>query len=229
MSTFENRSTVKWGSMVFETLAGKSALIRNVVFDVGNVFVRWSPGTIVERTFGEPFGGDANKRRTTEIFGSSTWLALNRGELSFGEAANEYGAHLGLTPQQCTDLFHHITDSQTPVEGTEDLALRLKHAGYRVFGLTDNIREIVSHLSRRYTFWSVFEGVVVSAEIGILKPSPAIFQHLLDRFDLSAAETVFLDDMKQNVEGARAAGIAAIVFSDASKCSSDLQKLGLSF
>lgn len=229
MSSFVNRGTVTLGSIVFEARAGKSALIRNVVFDVGNVFVRWSPGTIVDRTFGEPFGGDANKRRTTEIFGSSTWLALNRGELSFDEAADEYRAQLGLTLQQCTDLFHHITDSQTPVDGTEALAVSLKQAGYRVFGLTDNVREIVSHLRRRYAFWNLFEGVVVSAEIGILKPNPVIFQHLLDRFGLSATETVFLDDMQRNVDGARAAGIAAIVFSDASKCSSDLRELGLSY
>ena len=204
-------------------------MIRNVVFDVGNVFVRWSPETIAHRTFGDPIDSDVNRRRAADIFGSPTWKALNRGELTFEEAAGLYRSDLGFTSQESDDLFFHIKDHQTPIDGTEELARGLKRAGYGVFGLTDNVHEMVAYQKSRYRYWDLFDGVIVSAEVGVLKPDPAIFRHLLERFALSAAETVFLDDVQRNVDGARAVGMEAFVFSDADQCAGTLRQLGLSF
>ena len=58
------------------------------------------------------------------------------------------------------------------------------------------------HLRARYSFWQMLNGVVVSAEVGALKPSPIIYQHLLTTYQLNAQETLFIDDHKLNVEGA---------------------------
>jgi putative hydrolase of the HAD superfamily len=75
----------------------------------------------------------------------------------------------------------------------------------------------------------VFEGAVISAEIGILKPDPAIFRHATEKFNLLAEETVFFDDVQANVDGASSIGINARLFTTASRCVEDLQALGLSF
>jgi putative hydrolase of the HAD superfamily len=202
-------------------------MIRSVVFDVGNVFVRWSPAEIIRRTFELPPGSAESQRLVAAIFRSPIWTALNRGELTQDEAAASYRRELGLDEERTRRLFFHVVDHQEPIEGTEPLARRLREAGYRVFGLTDNVREIVAALRARYAFWDVLEGVVVSAEVGVVKPDPRIFRHLLARFALAAEETVFLDDHPPNVEGARAVGLEARVFETAARAAEDLRALGL--
>lgn len=204
-------------------------MIKNVVFDVGNVFVRWSPSEVVKRCFDLAADTDANLQRAEALFRCPTWRGLNLGELTQLEAELAYQAQLGLTQEETTKLFFHVMDHQELIDGTVAIARGLKQAGYHVFGLTDNVREIVAHLKSRHQFWDLFEGAVVSAEIGLMKPNPAIFRHLLETFNLMAAETVFLDDYQVNIDGARSVGIEARLFTTPGRCEDDLRALGLSF
>ena len=204
-------------------------MIKNVIFDVGNVFVQWSPTEIVERCFNLRKGSDENLRRAEALFRNPLWLSLNRGELTQPEAEQAYQAQFGLSTEQTRTLFFHITDHQELIDGTEAIAQRLIKAGYRVFALTDNVLEIVAHLKNRHRFWTLFEGTVISAEIGMLKPDPAIFRHAIEKFNLLAEETVFFDDVKANVDGASSIGMKARLFTTPGRCVEDLQALGLSF
>lgn len=204
-------------------------MIRNVVFDVGNVFVRWSPQEIVQRCFDLAADSDENLERAEALFRSTTWRRLNLGELTQNEAELAFQSQLGLTAEQTKQVFFHVTDHQELIEGTDAIARRLKAAGYRIFGLTDNVHEIVAHLKARHRFWPLFEGCVVSAEIGLMKPSAEIFRHLLDTFELTPSETVFFDDFQANIDGARAVGIEARLFTTPERCEQDLRELGLAF
>jgi putative hydrolase of the HAD superfamily len=204
-------------------------MIKNVVLDFGNVLVRWSPGEVIERCFGLPSGSAENVSRAVALFRTPIWLALNRGEVSVAEAQHVYRTEHGLTDAESHALFFHIMAHEVPIDGTENIAQRLKAAGFRLFGLTDNVREIVAHLRQTYSFCNILEGVVVSADVGILKPDRRIYEHLLQSFDLARDETVFVDDVPANVEGARQAGMEALVFTTAPDCERDLRSLGLSF
>ena len=198
--------------------------IRNVVFDIGNVLVTWSPETIVRRTFGD---GAPIARLTAEIFGSELWRSLNRGELSEREAMLSYRAQLGLDESTVEALFHHTKASLDLIEDTAKLVARLDELGFALFALTDNVHEIVAYLRRRYTFWQHFAGVVSSAEVRVLKPDPAIFWHLLETHRLRADQTVFFDDVERNVEGAARVGIHGRLFVDPAGCERDLRALGV--
>jgi len=203
-------------------------MIRNVVFDIGNVFVHWSPPEVIRRCFGLAPDSEANRQRTM-LLRSPLWLRLNRGELTGAEAELAYQAEHGLTQDEAAGLLFHAIDHQEPVDGTEAIARRLKTAGYPVFALTDNVREIVAHLKTRFRFWDLFDGAVVSAEVGMLKPDEGIFRHLVETFDLAPAETVFFDDVQANVDGARRVGLEARLFTTAGQCEQDLRTLGLQF
>jgi len=203
-------------------------MIKNVVFDIGNVFVNWSPPEVIRRSFGHEHDSAENRERTM-LLRSPLWLRLNRGEVTGAEAELAYQAEHGLTAQQAADLLFHARDHQEPIEGTEALAGRLRAAGYRLFALTDNVREIVAHLKTRFQFWELFDGAVVSAEIGILKPHEGIFRHLVETFGLEPLETVFLDDVQANVDGARRVGLNARLFTTAEQCERDLRAMGLEF
>ena len=200
--------------------------VKNVVFDIGNVMVKWSPAEIVRKTFGE----DADQEYyVNAIFQDKLWYALNRGEVTEDEAKARYREALNLTDEQADLLFHHIKDSQDVLDGSVELLQQLHEAGYPLFALTDNVKEIVWYLKRRYDFWKYFQGVVVSAEVNCLKPDPEIFYHLLESNGIRASETVFLDDMPANVQGARDVGMEAIQFHCADKCTDELKEIGLTF
>jgi putative hydrolase of the HAD superfamily len=204
-------------------------MIRNVIFDIGGVFVQWSPSEVIRRCFDLLPDSEENRRRADVLFLSPIWIGLNLGELTQADAELAYQVQLGLTEQETSALFFHVMDHQVPIDGTEGIARRIRQAGYRVFALTDNVREIVAHLKTRHHFWDLFDGTVVSAEVGMRKPQQAIFQHTLTTFGLAPSETVFFDDHQPNVDGARSIGMEARLFTTPSRCEHDLRTLGLAF
>ena len=204
----------------------ESASIKNVVFDIGNVIVRWAPLEIVRLTF----GNDRDHQELGKaIFQSEIWMNLNKGFISEAEAKVHYQITIGLSALECERLFYYVKHTQLLIFGSVELVQRVKAAGYNVFALTDNVHEIVSHLQSTYTFWDLFDGATISADLGLLKPQAAIYQAMLAQNDIEPAETVFIDDMPYNVEGAKAVGIAAIQFENSAQCEQELRELGLIF
>lgn len=203
-----------------------SSSSKNVVFDIGNVLVRWNPIEITRLTFTDTHDIES---LCESIFQSEIWYNLNKGLISENEAKLQHQILLGLSEVECERLFYYVKQTQILIYGSVDLVKRVKAAGYRVFALTDNVHEIVNHLKSTYTFWDLFEGAVVSADVGILKPQAEIYQHLLNQFDIKAEETIFLDDMPHNVKGAQNVGITAIEFKNADQGEHALKELGLVF
>ena len=200
--------------------------IRNVVFDVGNVLVPWDPAGIEATGLGKA-------RVEADGFvpplrGNPVWLAVNRGELSLDEAKAVYVAEQGFTPQEIDALWEALFAAFPLITDTRVMMDELKAAGYRLFAITDNVHEIVAQLKRDYDFFDLFEVAAVSAELGFLKPDPRIYRWLLETGGIEAGESVFLDDVERNVEGAKAVGMGACVFTTAAKAREDLRALGVS-
>lgn len=199
--------------------------IRNIVFDVGNVLVPWDPAGIETRAFGkERVEADGF---VPPLRGHPIWLAVNRGELSLEEAKLRYVADHGFAPGDIDALWEALYASFPLIEDTRAIMGELKSAGYRLFAITDNVHEIVAQLKRDYDFFDMFEVAAVSAELGFLKPDPRIYQWLLDTAGITVGESVFLDDVQRNVDGAKAVGMEAFVFTTAAKAREDLRTLGV--
>lgn len=200
--------------------------IRNIILDIGNVIVEWNPERIIQNAFGE---SRATPELTRAIFGPDIWHPLNRGEINADEAKQSYCRTLGLSAAEADQLFDAVLHSLDPVPGTHDLMTRFEKAGYAMFALSDNVHEIVAHLKERHDFWRFFKGAAISAELGVLKPGPEIYQWLLAAYNLIPDECVFLDDVATNVEGARTVGLHAFQFTTAVQAERDLAGLGLIF
>ena len=199
--------------------------VKNVIFDIGNVLVRWDPHLIVERTFGK---GRTDEALVRSIFpGNDIWIPLNKGEITAQEAMLLYQEQLGFTAQETKQLWFHILDSQEPIPGTIDLMKQLREKDIQIFALSDNVHEIVSHLKEEHDFWHFFKGAVISAEVGLLKPDPEIYQHLLSKHQIEAKNTLFMDDVQANVDEANSLGINAFVFSTAEKAKSDMRQFDI--
>lgn len=195
--------------------------IKNIVFDIGNVLLTWDPQKIIIDFLPEFPDPQALAK---EIFKSETWMDLNRGLITEREAILIYHKNVPwLQLSQLEDLMARVKESLTPIDGSLELLNTIYESGIPIYSITDNVKEIVTYLKVKYDFWEKFTGVVVSADIGYLKPAQEIYQHLLQSHQLTPAETLFIDDILPNVEGAQRTGIRAFQFIDAKSCESALK------
>lgn len=199
-------------------------MVHNVVFDIGNVLVRWAPQDVVGNFFQDE---ESLPDLTLKIFKSPLWYDLNLGKLTEKEAIKLYSQQLHIPEGKLEELMGAIKESLVPLEGSFELLDELYARGVPLYSITDNVHEIMAYLRKRYDFIKKFSGVVVSAELGVLKPSPMIYEHLINQYRLIPQETVFIDDLLKNVEGARNLGLHGIQFSDATQCREELKRLGI--
>lgn len=196
--------------------------IKHIIFDVGNVIVRWDPLYIVSQAF--PGHAD-HSLLAREIFKSEIWLALNKGFITESEAIENFAAHTGYHLETLNAMIEIARQSLTPIPGTTELIRTLKDQQLNLYALTDNTHDFVRHLKTQYDFWPLFKGVVVSAEEGVLKPSVEIFNILLNRYALEAEDAVFIDDVEPNVLSAKSLGFNVIQFKDIEQCKAELKGL----
>ncbi len=184
--------------------------IRNVVFDMGNVLMRFD-GPYFAEQFTDNEADAAALHRA--LFGSPTWALLDSGTVSYDTMLRVARAHLDerLWPNLDACFAGWATYS-TPIEETNVLAAELKHAGYGIYLLSNagtRIHDQLNHMPA----WELMDGAVVSGQERLMKPDPAIYQLLCERYGLDPAECLFVDDKADNCEGARLAGMRAVQFS----------------
>lgn len=200
-------------------------MIRNIVFDVGNVLIRWQPERAVAPEFPDPGAGLAYLNSV----GFFDWNMVQDGGRPFAEG---WEALNRVHPGQVTPLAQYLTrfadTIREPIQGTWDLLDRLAARGHRVFAITNFARETWPAALRLHPrLGQVFEDVVVSGHERLLKPQPEIYHLLMTRNQLRAAECLFIDDSVPNVEGARAVGMDAHHFSDPLTLSGALSARGM--
>ena len=195
--------------------------IRNIVFDIGWVFVRLDYRPMV----------DLLRARGAQV--SDRDSVLSRVPLAEHESGRLHG--LGLL-ERLTCLarepvsIEEMHASWVKVFELEpamvDLAHRLSER-YRVF-LLSNIGDLHwAHLSREYRLHAIGEGALPSYLAGVMKPHAGIYAEAERRFALEPAETLFIDDRADNIEGARARGWRGIVHEDYQSTRSALQAEGV--
>ncbi len=199
---------------------------KNIVFDIGNVLVKWAPKEVVIRLFPDYSDHDD---LTLKFFKSPAWFDLNKGKLTEAEVVQIYHQQLGISVSKLNELMFEVKESLTPMEGSFDLLEKLYQAKIPLYSITDNVHEIVAFLKKRYTFFDKFIGVVVSADLGVLKPAKEIYHHLLKTYDLNPKESIFFDDVQINVNGAQNVGMLGVQFTTAEACRIELKNQGFIF
>jgi 2-haloacid dehalogenase len=114
-----------------------------------------------------------------------------------------------------------------PIPGTPEILAELKARGVPVYAITNFSADKFALSQKRFDFLNGFDGIVVSGIEKVIKPDPKIYQILLDRYGLDAADCLFIDDNPDNVESARAVGMTAHHFAGAEALRRDLEGFGL--
>jgi 2-haloacid dehalogenase len=196
-----------------------------VVFDLGGVLIDWNPRYLY-RTL---FGGDtaAMEHFLTHVC-SPAWNHEQDAGRSFAEGcavlAREFPEARPLV-EAWRERFDETLGG--PIAGTVEILAALRARGVPLYALSNWWAETFPIARARFDFLDWFDGIVISGEVGIAKPDPRIFAHLLETHALRADATVFIDDLPANVGAAAAAGMHTILFTDPEALRTALGELDL--
>lgn len=195
----------------------------NVVFDLGNVLVRWDPVAIVRSVI----DGPGAVRLAQRLFMHPDWLAVDRGSLTLEQAAAQAIERTEVDEPIIHGIYAAVAPSLQAIPESVAILDDLKKQGHTLYALSNMGQVSATYLQQHASFWSSFKDVVISFRVGLIKPEPAIFETMLAQFGLAAADCLFIDDSKENVQAALTLGLDAFVFQDAQQCRSELQARGL--
>jgi len=195
-----------------------------VVFDIGNVLLRWNPRNLFRRVFAD--------EEAMETFLATAcamdWVVETDRARSFQPALD---ARIAAYPQYARELrlFDElwIETLGGPIHENVELLERLRLQGDRLYSITNFCDEKFELARGLHPFLDSFDGIIVSGREGLAKPDPRIFELFLTRFGLRADETLFIDDSARNIAAARDAGMEAIHFVDGVDLTAELSARGL--
>ena len=195
-----------------------------VVFDLGGVLIEWDPRNLYRKLFGD----DATMEAFLTEVCTPAWNARQDAGRPWPEAtASLAGEHPEFRELILAydERWEEMLGGSFP--GTVAILDELHRAAVPCYALSNWSSAKFAVARGRYPFLEWFAGIVISGDEGIAKPDPAIFRILLERFALSPAATVFVDDLDANVDVATRLGMIAVAFRDARRLRRDLRRLGL--
>ena len=166
-------------------------MIKNIIFDLGNVLIRFRPDLFLSK-----YTKDKTRitRFMSNIIKSDLWLELDRGIFSLKHAQEKF---LSIYPEE-TDLiilfFNSWKEILSPILENVKVVEELKLKGYKLYVLSNFFKEAFKYVRKRYDFFSLFDGIVISSKISLVKPELEIYQYLLHKYNLNPEESVFIDD-----------------------------------
>lgn len=200
-------------------------MIRNILFDMGNVLIRFDREYFIDRLGVNP---EEKQLLLREVFHSVEWVQMDRGSIVEEQAV----------AQVCRRLPQHLHDAAEkliamwdrpilPIPGMYELIEELKAKGYGIY--------LLSNASlRQHEYWPripasrFFDGTIISADEGVMKPDAEYYLRALNRFGLKADECFFVDDVPSNIEGALYCGIPGAIFrGDASLLRKQMRSAGI--
>ena len=184
--------------------------IKNVIFDFGQVLVHFEPSYMVG-----VYVTDKDDKALLEevVFDRLYWDRLDKGTISNEETISLIKERI---PEKLWDvaekIYYNWVYNIPEIDGMSDLLDHLKNRhGVRLFLLSNISNYFASH-ANEIPILKKLDGLVMSAPIGIVKPSYEIFDHICKKYDISPSEAIFVDDRTDNIEGAKAYGINGYVF-----------------
>ena len=185
-------------------------MIRNIVFDMGQVLVRFDPEYFIDREgITDP---EDRKLIINELFLSVEWAQMDSGILTEKTAEptilQRFPERLHESVRQ---LLYNWVYPREPIPGMEDIVKKLKEAGYGIYLLSN--ASVAQH-----DYWPqipvsrYFDGKLISCDVRTVKPCTRIYELFTVKFGLNPEECIFIDDSTANVAAAIACGWQGIVF-----------------
>ncbi len=198
--------------------------IKAIIFDLGGVLLDWNPLALYQKHF--PNLSDAEIRAFFEEVNFSAWnLEQDRGR-PFDEGVADLSARFPHRAALIRAYHEHWPDCiGGSIDGTVRILERFSGNGLKMIGLTNFSSEKLALTRPKFPFFRHFDDVIVSSEVKLIKPDPAIYRLTLERINCQAGECVFVDDSLPNIEMARRLGLHAIHFRSPEQLQVELERL----
>ena len=198
--------------------------MENIIFDVGKVLVKYEWEKYLD---GFGFPKEERDKLAKVVFQSKTWDERDR-----GSEEEEYYIEQMIkeAPEYADDIREVMRRSGETIEMmnyAETWIRYLKDKGYHIYILSNYSTYMLEKTQDELAFLKYVDGAIFSCQVKQIKPEPAIYQTLLNRYHLAPEKSVFLDDRAENCEGARKEGIHAIQFESFKQAAAELEKLGV--
>jgi len=181
-------------------------MIRQIVFDIGNVMSDFQWKKVIDSL---DISEEAAKVLSNRVFQDPLWDEYDRGVMGDAQVTVALRRNCAGFEAEFDLLYEHFADLVVERPYAEAMVRDLKESGYRVYVLSNYGDTMYQKNGRYFRFLKLVDGAVFSWREKLIKPDPAIYQLLLERFSLKAEETLFLDDKAVNVEAAEREGIMA--------------------
>lgn len=169
-------------------------MIKNIVFDLGNVVVCFDHNTVIA-----PFTNDPTEINflKTQVIGCKEWHKIDTGAITEQQMFESFKHR--MTDEQfklAADFSHNWYRKGQPLNaGAVQIACKLKDMGYNLYVLSNISTECFDYIkNENQDFFNLFNGLIISGYEKVKKPDPKIFEILLNRFKLNANETLLIDD-----------------------------------
>ena len=200
--------------------------IKNIIFDLGGVLIDWNPAYV----YLEVFNGDYKKMEwfLNEIC-TNDWNENQDAGYSLQHATEDL---VKIFPQyeEWIRIYYGRWKEMLggPIQETVEILEKFfEHPAYKVIALTNWSAETFPVALERFDFLHRFEGIIVSGEEKTRKPFPEIYRLALNRYNMKAEESLFIDDNLRNVKAAIEIGINSVQFENPAKLSAHLDKIGI--
>jgi 2-haloacid dehalogenase len=197
--------------------------IKAIIFDFGNVLLEWNPRFVYRHFF--PNDAEGMERFFQEVSFMEWNLQQDKGR-PFAEGiavlSQQFPHHSRLI-QAYHD--HWIDSVGESITGTVEILRQLKRVGFSLYGLSNWSAETFPYARAKYDFFDLFDDMVISGEVGHVKPEPEIFQILLGKIGRPAQECLLIDDSLPNIHQAEKMGFAVIHFQTPGQLAATLQDL----
>lgn len=197
-------------------------MIKNIIFDIGNVLADYCWEDHIVRC---GFSGEKKERLGRAMMLSDTWQEIDRGVWSEEQLLAGFIANDREMEAEIRTVFSDMSTLIRARSGSKDWLRSLKADGYRVYYLSNFSRKVEREAKKELSFLEEMDGGILSYTVRLIKPDPAIYRLLLERYGLSAEESVFLDDSAANVQAAKALGMEGILVTSQEQAGRELDSL----
>jgi putative hydrolase of the HAD superfamily len=195
-------------------------MIKNIVFDLGNVLLNFDPESYLDEL---GYSDDLKSQLINEIFETEEWLQLDRGTISQKQAVEKWQQRNPELAEEIAEVMAEWEKILTLKKDSLEILKSTAEKNYNLYILSNFHQLAFDYISSKYDFFKYFDGRVISADVNLIKPEAEIYDHLLNKFNLKAEETLFIDDSKANIEAALKKGIRVIHFKDAESLDEELK------
>lgn len=184
----------------------------NFIFDIGNVLVAYRPVTFLHELLNNK---ETESKMMELIFNSPEWVELDKGTIVHHEATEIFINKAPEYKDTIVKVMDKIPEMLTPMNETIELLHKIKEQGHKLYFLSNYHTVLSKYIKDKYSFFDLFDGGVFSCDIQVVKPSPEIYNHLLNKYNLTPKDCIFFDDTQKNVIGANKLGITGVLFTGA--------------